>query len=1199
MIKIYGAAENNLKNININIPLNKITTIIGVSGSGKSSLIFNVIANESLRLEKIDSGKANRLDISTRSKFKEIIDLPYCVLLKQRSLSESISSTIATITRLHELLRYEFVQKGKIIGDNGSEIQEPTIDEIQEFILKFYPDNDFKYYALIIDNSFTNGVEHIEFLIQNGIKEAIFISSFDQKRKLRPLKGIQPLNTKYSHTVILPINSFSELKKFEKLALCNFLIESQDFVLKFNTDFFDIASGKIYQKKSSHLLSFNSTDGYSGKCISCNGHGNIQEIDIENIFLEKKLNEHFLNLEINEKGCYKYIMLCQDSIDKFLKKENIDSNQSFFCLSKEQQELILNFISSKILQHQNRPTIGKFVKTINCPMCKGTRLNYKANAVKLFDINISELLEKTIDDAYDFFVRNNCKNHKILSTLNSLKDSSLGYLSLDRPTNSLSGGELQRLKFAIELNGEYKNLLYILDEPSTALHSYNNNNFIKLIKKLRDKGNTIIISDHDARYIKASDHVIELGPGSGDDGGYVIYEGYPSIIKPIEFIRDKIDIDLKNSLNLYHVNINNIVNQNFIIPLNCLVTISGVSGSGKSSLINKALVPCIKQYLSDKTYNSNIIKNITNLDKIRSVVELTQSQIGINSRSIVATYLNIFDDIRETYALEKTSKQFGLDKSHFSFNTRSGACDVCNGLGLSEENICPACLGQRYKPEILSVEYNNLNIYEFLNTPVKKLVEFIASEKILFAIHILCKLGLSHIQLGRITSTLSGGEAQRIKLANVLIDSFRNIEKGGHLFVFDEPTTGLNDKDIFNLYHLFSELIQYNNSIIVIEHNLNFIKNSDFIIDIGVGSGAQGGVNIFSGEYDDLIKNMESITSQAIKGEFPKERNLKYEKCDLKEKIYNSPAIIPNCNPFYLSNEHFGIEKEFAENYVIDINSESQFHFKNKQDLIMFVSSYKIEEIYFNPYTSDLFKYSTVPFSLKKERLKNLIQLGFNISIKDALLINEWDFRVEATSIEDAYNFGKGWITIVYNGVNIELSTRLINREKELVGSSKITQATFNLYCNSCNYCGSDGYLNTYNLNLIIKNASVSIFDKDFLYFTFKNRIKSVVNKFSSEGLFDFNKPFSELTQHEKNIFIFGFKEYKFLKPGGKVTTLSDYLVWEGLNNYLTEYLEYIDNGQDIKNSLHSIPCPFCTKGFNNEVIYYNYNGKNITEYLI
>ena len=414
--------------------------------------------------------------------------------------------------------------------------------------------------------------------------------------------------------------------------------------------------------------------------------------------------------------------------------------------------------------------------------------------------------------------------------MESLKKATLEYLTLDRTTDTLSGGELQRLKLSLELNSEYKELLYILDEPSVGLHPFNNNQIIHLIESLRDKENTIIISEHSQDYIKNSDYMIELGVGSGNAGGEVVFTGKTKKLQDTAYLRNKIKIDFNNALELISVNANNIKNENFIIPLNCLVAISGVSGSGKSSLIHKALIPNIKQYIADKSIDESLTQKIKNIEKIAAVVELTQSQIGINSRSIVATYLNIFDEIRNIFASLEISKEFGFDKSYFSFNSIEGACETCKGLGDLNDNLCSSCLGQRYKPEILAIKYNDLNIIEILANPLSGLSKIFDNEKLKLAFEILHKLGLAHISLGRTTPTLSGGEAQRLKLAETLISASNKIKRGNFIFVLDEPTTGLSNKDVVKLYSIFDEILAHNNSIIIIEHNLEIIKNSDFYV---------------------------------------------------------------------------------------------------------------------------------------------------------------------------------------------------------------------------------------------------------------------------------------------------------------------------------------------------------------------------------
>jgi len=1196
MIKVKNAYENNLKNISVNIPLNQITSVIGVSGSGKSTLIYNVIANEAKRREKIDSNNANCLDYALRAKFEKIENLPYSITLKQRGLQESISSTLATVSKIHELLREEFVKYGKIIGDNGNIIQEPTTNTIKDFILKYYAKEKFDFFAVVVFEKYTDGKKELKILNKNSIKEAIFISSFDNKIKNRKVSSIKELNTKYRTTILVPFDDINNIEQYKNIAVESFLIRNNNFNFNFAFDYPDIETGKIYQKKSTQLLSFNATSKFSGKCQKCNGQGLISDIDFKKLINQKSLNNEFLNLENNGKGCYKYVSICIDSFKRFIKKQKIDLNQTYYDLTLSQQQIIKDEIYPKILKHQGKPIIGKFIKTIKCPICKGTRLNYKANAVKLYGVSISEILDFTIDELYIFLQDKALHHQKILTILKSLQRATLGYLTLNRSTNTLSGGELQRLKFALELNSEFKNLLYIFDEPSTGLHPYNNHQMIHLIKNLRDKGNTIIISEHNQDYISNSDYVIELGYGSGANGGNIIFHGKKKEFDDIDIKRKKLKIDLKNSIKLNGVCSNNIQNEDFIIPLNCLVSISGVSGSGKSSLIHKVLVPTIKQYIADKSYNKTLIKNINGIDNIKSIVELTQSQIGINSRSIVATYLNVFDRIRDIYASLDIVKEFKFNKSYFSFNSSIGACETCKGLGEVENSICPNCLGQRYKPEVLDVKYNNLSIFEVLNTPITQLFKIFNDKKLNFAFEILQKLGLSHITLGRTTPTLSGGEAQRLKLAKTLIESFSKIKQGNFLFVLDEPTTGLNQKDIIKIYSIFNEILSFGNSIIIIEHNLDIIRNSDFIIDIGIGSGKDGGQNIFSGSFENLLKNNISLTAKAFRREFDKIENIKINKLILKEKVYNYKNNI-NCNKFYLNDKHFEIEKNFAADYEVIVDNENHKYFKTKYDLFDFANNLKDIQILFNPYVTQLFKYKIVPVSIKKDKIKYLKKLGFKVNNKD-FEINEWDYRVEIDDLEKAYNFGNGWITIKSQNQIYELFTRLVTIKNKIIGTPKVDEKTFNLYLNSCIYCEGKAIKKVYDMDLIIADKSKSILDSGFFHSNIKINIKSIIYRFEKEGLFDLTKPFNQLTQEEKDIFLFGFKEYKFLKLKGRVNALSDYIRWQGLYSYIYQDLKKIKIADDITNSQYNIKCPFCIKGFKKEIEYYMHKEKTLIEIM-
>jgi len=437
-----------------------------------------------------------------------------------------------------------------------------------------------------------------------------------------------------------------------------------------------------------------------------------------------------------------------------------------------------------------------------------------------------------------------------------------------------------------------------------------------------------------------------------------------------------------------------------------------------------------------------------------------------------------------------------------------------------------------------------------------------------------------------------------LKFAETLISSYKKINKGGFLFILDEPTTGLNAKDTVKIYTIFDEIILLNNSIIIIEHNLDIIKNSDFIIDIGIGSGNAGGKKVFEGQYEELLNHKTSLTAKAFKNEYENNvENINITLSSLKNKSFHSKKE-PECNDFYLSEDHFEIEKDFYRNYKVITDCEQHIFFKTKTEVFNFVTTLEQFEVFFNPYVTELFKYKTVPLSIKKDKLKHLKELGFETSVKNSN-VDEWQYRIKTIDIEKAYNFGNGWITVVTKTKTYEIFTRLVSIKNKIIGTPKISEHTFNLYLNSCIYCNASGVKQVYDKNLIIKDERKSILDEGFLHFPLKLRLKNIVTKFLKEGLFDFTQPFNQLSKDKKNIFLFGFKEYKFLKPKGKITTLSDYIQWDGLYSLIYDNLNKIEIENKIRESKNNQPCPFCLKGFNNEASLYTLNNKTIIDFLL
>lgn len=1173
-IEVVRAKQNNLKNISVNIPLGKITAICGVSGSGKSSLIYGVLASEALRREKNDSGHANLASLCLKADVEEIRNLPYCEVLKQRRVRETVSSSIATISGLHEFLRDEFVRNGKIIGKNGV-INKPSVDQILLFLKKFRKKNGGRLYAQLCENKIGQLDDEIKLLQEYNISRVLYknTNGYAGQKTIKDLTKM----TNGCHSILVEIDDLKSVERFEKLAKIGFVFESSNEILNFCRDFPDLKNGILYSKPSSRLFSFNSTDKESGRCEYCNGRGYVEDISKSGLFSNRPLfNIDFVNLPFdNNKGYYKYILLGFKTIQHECKKYGIDTNKNFFELDSFGQEVITNLFLPRMLKHKNKKLINVLLCTKTCSMCNGSRLNYKANAVKLFGKSISEILELNILQALDFFGNKVLYHKKIIDILNNLKNATLGYLSLNRTTDTLSGGELQRLKLALALQSQYNRLLYILDEPSNGLHPYNNAQMINLLKHIVAQNNTIVLCEHDEEYLKHSDHIIKLGYGSGGEGGKVVYEGaYQNFCSNIDFIRKKNKVNLQHAIYLEGVSFNNIQNQNFVIPLYSLVVISGVSGSGKSSLVNGVIQPLCTQFLESKSINYSLVKKASGLENIKYFTNLSQKQTTANIRSIVATFLEVFDELRELFSCANN----GVKTSFFSFNAKDGQCDECRGHGEINESLCPTCLGHGFKTEVLEMFFNEKNIVEVLELNMEDLSSFFKdNEKFSYLSEVLSRLGLSHLSLGRRLDGLSGGELQRLALAKEFIRNKKKLKEGGVLFILDEPTRGLDSENIIKMIKILDEFIAMGNSVIVIEHNSSLIKSCDFIIDLGIGSGTLGGKNIFSGEVEELKKSKESITAKVLFGTPPTEHVELYRNKNLKPKIYTFNKEMYPFRKFLLDDDHFANERELAKNYMI-LSEENIHHFKTKDELFNFAKSLQIKQVFFNPLSQWLYKYKIVPHSIKKQVFKK-----YKIIEGDNFLC-----KTPCDSIEQAYQYGLGWISVkLENNSNLVLGTRLVSLKHNILGGRVITPEYFSLYVNGCKYCQGSGKLFAYDASLFVNDWNRSIFDQTFFSIPLKLKLRTIISRFKSEGLFDFEVPFNMLSQEQKDIFLYGFREYKFLKVGGRENALGDYLMWNGLFSIIYENLWQINKAEQIRASKHEVKCPFCNDGFKKEIAFY------------
>lgn len=922
-ISIRHAKVNNLKDLSLDIPKNQLVVITGLSGSGKSSLAFDTLYAEGQRryVESLSSyarqfmGRLNKPDVES------IKGLSPAIAIEQKVNTHNPRSTVGTSTEIYEYLKLLFARIGKTISPiSGCEVKKHQVSDVVEHVFNLPVGSTAYLLAPICLPEGRTLDEHLGILMQQGFyrvmvnDEIIRIEDYLTASKAEDHVMLLIDRVKVTDEIRDEMSRLSDSVQtafYEGKENCMVMAETNgkrstaEFSSRFEAD------GMVFETPSVNLFAFNNP---YGACPTCEGYGSVIGIDPELVFPNKSLS-----IYDNAVACWRGEKMSEwkDALIRSAHHFNFPVHKPYFELNEAQKQLLwtgneyfdginafFQMVESNSYKIQYRVMLSRYRGKTVCPECHGSRLKKEAQYVKVGGKSITDLVLMPLDELKRFFdtLQLDETDQKIASRLlieinnrlEFLLDVGLGYLTLNRLSNTLSGGESQRINLATSLGSSLVGSTYILDEPSIGLHSRDTDRLIKVLKRLRDIGNTVIVVEHDEKIIRSADHIIDIGPLAGEFGGELVCQGsYADIAKCPESLTGQYLTGLRkivepthrrswhNYITVTGASQHNLKNIDVKFPLNVMTVVTGVSGSGKSTLVKDILYPALRRHLgenAEKCGSFNALEG--SLSQIQAVEFIDQNPIGKSSRSNPVTYLKAYDEIRALYAEQKLAKLRGIKPAYFSFNLPGGRCDNCEGEGVTKIEMqfmadiylpCEVCHGTRFKEEVLEIKYDGKDISEILNMSVNQAIEFFNNSsdrnnpivgRIVNKLKPLQDVGLGYLKLGQPSSTLSGGEAQRVKLAYFLVKG--SVEKPT-MFIFDEPTTGLHFHDVSKLLDSFQALINNGHTLIVIEHNLDVIRSADWVIDLGPEGGNEGGNIVFEGTPEDLMKCKKSYTAHALK----------------------------------------------------------------------------------------------------------------------------------------------------------------------------------------------------------------------------------------------------------------------------------------------------------------------------------------------